>query len=45
MQIIQGYTEPNSSFITFQLTKLSPVAVAGPNNTYSNICCPFTGKN
>ena len=29
---LHGCTEPNSSFITFQMTGLSPVAVAGPKD-------------
>ena len=40
-EILQGYTEPNSSFITFQLTELSPVAIAGPNNTYTKYFLSF----
>ena len=40
-EILQGYTEPNSSFITFQLTELSPVAAAGPNNTYTKYFLSF----
>ena len=40
-EMLQGYTEPNSSFITFQLTELSPVAVAGPNNTYTKYLLSF----
>ena len=31
-EILQGYTEPSSSFITFQLTDLSNFTAIGPNN-------------
>ena len=31
-EILHGHIEPNCTFITFQLTELSDVAVAGPND-------------
>ena len=40
-EILQGYTEPNSSFITFQLTELSDVSAIGPNNTPTKYLLSF----
>ena len=41
MEIVKGYTEPSSSFITFQLTKLSKLKVIGPNNTPTKYLLSF----
>ena len=40
-EIIKGYTEPCSSFITFHLTKLSKVKVIGDNNINANYLLSF----
>ena len=40
-EIVKGYTEPSSSFITFQLTKLSNVSVIGDNNTNAHYLLSF----
>ena len=41
IEILQGYTEPNSSFITFQLTELSNVSVIGPNDINTKYVLSF----
>ena len=40
-EIVKGYTEPSSSFITFQLTKLSNVTVIGYNHINSKYLLSF----
>ena len=42
---LHGYTEPNSSFITFQMTGLSPVAVAGPKDSNTKYLLSFYWQN
>ena len=44
-EILQGYTKPNSNFITFQLTKLSDVSAIGPNNISTNYFLSFYRRN
>ena len=44
-ELLQGYTEPNSSFITFQLMKLSAIAVVGPEKTYAKYKLSFYRQN
>ena len=40
-EILQGHTEPYSSFITFQLTELSDFTTAGLCNTYTKFKLSF----
>ena len=40
-EILHGHTEPNCTFITFQMTELSPVAVAGPNDVNTKYFLSF----
>ena len=44
-EILQGHTEPNSSFITFQLTELRRVAVAGPDDINTKCFMSFYRQN
>ena len=44
-EILHGYTEPNSNFITFQLTKLSNVSAIGPKNINANYLLSFYRQN
>ena len=39
------YTEPNSSFVTFQMTGLNPVAVAGPKDINTKYLLSFYRQN
>ena len=41
MEVIQDYTEPNSRFITFQLTKLSNVTDIGYNHISAKYLLSF----